>query len=100
MSRVKWFICLFVLISAIMFPASAFASNGHSDKNDERFFSSFFSNKDNQSNWDWDWDWDDRDDDRDRDFWKKKEKEFKDWFDKNKNHPPESKDIWKDWFCY
>ncbi|WP_282937479.1 hypothetical protein [Paenibacillus sp. RC67] len=105
MLHLKRFICVILLLIAIILPTTAFASSGYSNtqnnqsnqnnqKNNsyqswDQLFSSLFSGK--KGNQD--------------DAWKQvydKNKDFKDWYDKHKNDCPdgESGDIWKKWFCY
>ncbi|NOU97332.1 hypothetical protein GC093_29490 [Paenibacillus sp. LMG 31456] len=95
MFRLKRVLCLTLIISALMFPTSAFASNGNNSSdskrsNFEQFISSLFGNKgknddlynywgNNKDKNDWHWKWD-----------------FKDWNDKNLD----SYDIWERWYCY
>ncbi|MCS7461001.1 hypothetical protein N0M98_12680 [Paenibacillus doosanensis] len=108
MPPIKRLVCAALVVSALLLPTSAFASNGYNSSGHNNSYNNN-KNSNNNSNSKINQSFNDflsrifgnKGHNEYHDYWGK-EDEFRDWYEKNKDNcpPEESYDIWKKWFCY
>ncbi|UQZ85671.1 hypothetical protein SK3146_04960 [Paenibacillus konkukensis] len=107
MPPIKRLVCAALVVSALLLPTSAFASNGYNSSGHNNSYNNKNSNNNSNSKINQSFNdflsriFGNKGHNEYHDYWGK-EDEFRDWYEKNKDNcpPEESYDIWKKWFCY